>query len=342
MPDPAVPHEYFPKSSTSIFWIDTDKIVPNPFQPRKEFHEAALRDLADSIRQYGVLQPLVVTRREEQREDGSLVSVYELIAGERRLRASKLAGVQQVPAIIRMGEDSDKTKLEIAIIENVQREELNVVERARAFMRLAEEFGYKHLEIAKKVGKSREYVANSVRILNLPESMVEALNMGRITEGHTRPLLMLSDRPDEQMTLFKDIVLKIMSVREAELQARKIAYERVRKNDPLLNPIYVEMEEKLTEKLGTKVSIVKKPRGANGVGRLVIDFFTPDELHNLLDLVNQGFAAKFKFHDPVRATESRLTLSPEEQAEVDRLAQEDDVQQKPEDDSMYSVTNFSL
>lgn len=189
--------------SNSIFWIEVGKIKPNPFQPRKEFDERALASLADSIRQYGVLQPLVVTRTEVERPDGGLATEYELIAGERRLRASRLAGLGQVPAVIRTGDQSSKLKLELAIIENLQREDLNPIDRAEAFQKLSLEFKYKHTEIAKKIGMSREYVANSIRILALPQYILDALRAKQITEGHTRPLLMLGDRPAEQETLFK-------------------------------------------------------------------------------------------------------------------------------------------
>ena len=142
--------------SDSIFWIDTEKIKPNPFQPRKEFDEARLKDLAESIRQYGVLQPIVVTRSEVQKEDGGIVVEYELISGERRLRASKIAGIPQIPAVIRSNDESNLMKLELAIIENLQREDLNCVDRAKAFQQLVIEFGFKHTQIALKVGKSRE------------------------------------------------------------------------------------------------------------------------------------------------------------------------------------------
>ncbi len=267
----------------SIFWIETDKIKPNPLQPRREFNEDRLRDLADSIRQYGVLQPLVVTRQEIQREDGSLYAEYELIAGERRLRASKLAGVAQVPVVIRSGEETDKMKLEIAIIENLQRENLNPVERARAFDRLANEFSLKHHEIAKQVGKSRVYVSNTIRILNLPEDMINAIVAGEINEGHTRPILMLIDRPEEQRTLFKEIIAKRMTVREAEAIARKIAYERVRNKAYIMDPAIAELETKLTEQLGTRVQIEKKQIG----GKVVIDFLSNDDLHLILDLLSQ-------------------------------------------------------
>src|SRR5665213_929986 len=143
--------------NNAIFWVEVDKIKPNPFQPRKEFDDAKLQDLAGSIRQYGVLQPLVVFRKEIQKDDGGIATEYELIAGERRLRASRLAGISQVPVLIRAGLDDDKTKLELAIIENLQREDLNPIDRAQAFARLTEEFGFKHTEVAQKIGKSREY-----------------------------------------------------------------------------------------------------------------------------------------------------------------------------------------
>src|SRR5574343_453323 len=129
----------------SVFWVDLDKIKPNPFQPRREFDQAQLQSLADSIRQYGVLQALVVTRKEVSKEDGGLAVEYELISGERRLRASKLAGLLQVPVIIRNSEENDRLKLELAIIENLQREDLNPVDRARAFQRLVDEFNFKHI-----------------------------------------------------------------------------------------------------------------------------------------------------------------------------------------------------
>ena len=137
----------------SVFWIEVEKIKPNPYQPRREFDELKLKDLSDSIRQYGVLQPIVITRREIEREDGGISAEYELVAGERRLRAAEMAGIAQIPAVIRAVEDDAKTKLELAIIENLQREDLNPVDRAVAFDRLREEFGYKHAEIAQKVGR---------------------------------------------------------------------------------------------------------------------------------------------------------------------------------------------
>lgn len=270
--------------NNAIFWVEVDKIKPNPFQPRREFDEAKLNDLARSIRQYGVIQPLTVTRKEIQKPDGGIATEYELVAGERRLRASKIAGVAVVPALIREADDDDKTKLELAIVENLQREDLNPVDRAKAFAQLVNDFGFKHVDVAEKVGKSREYVSNSIRLLALPEEMQTALKEGKISEGHTRPLLMLIDRPQEQNTLFREIMLKRLTVRDTESIARRIAYDRVRKKEYLYKPEILEMERELGEALGTRVAIESKENG----GKLVIDFMSEDDLY----LIFASLAAK--------------------------------------------------
>lgn len=308
----------------SIFWIEVEKIKPNPFQPRREFDEDRLRDLSDSIRQYGVLQPLVVTRKEIVRDDGGIISEYELIAGERRLRAAKLAGVGKVPAIIRTGEETDKLKLEMAIIENLQREDLNPVDRAQAFHQLVNEFGLKHIEVAKRVGKSREYVSNSVRILALPQEIIDALVKKEITEGHTRPLLMLMDRPAEQITLFKEIVAKRMTVRDAENISRRIAYDKVRKKESFVDPTIIDMEEKLSEQLGTRVKVEKQPNADNG--RITIDFFNKEDLSRILAELGEAEAgaSELDHHETSTITDKEL-----KSAGVD-------------DSDLYSVKNFSL
>ncbi len=239
--------------------------------------------MADSIKQYGVLQPLTVSRVEIEKEGGGITTLYELIAGERRLRAAMLAGVSQVPAIIRQG-DTAIMKLELAIIENLQREDLNAVDRARAFLRLASEFKFTHGEIAKKMGRSREYVSNSLRILALPEEIITGLSEGKITEGHTRPLLMLADHPKEQMVLFKEILYKKITVREAERLARKIAYDRVRKKEFMPDPEITELEEEFQDKLGTRVHIERKELG----GQIKIDYFSTEDLRQILDSINKS------------------------------------------------------
>ncbi len=329
----------------SIFWVDVDKIKPNPFQPRKEFDQAQLESLADSIKQYGVLQALVVTRKEFEKEDGGLGVEYELIAGERRLRASKLAGLSQLPVLIKTGNETDQMKLELAIIENIQREDLSPIDRARAFEKLANEFRFKHAEIARKVGKSREYVSNTIRILTLPAEILDALAKGQISEGHTRPMLMLGDRPEEQRTLFKEILLKKLTVREAEAISRKVAYDKVRNRVYIQDPEIVELEAKISASLGTRVSIEKKDNG----GKLTIDFFSADDLHTILDLIksNQKYnpdvmldnhVSKKSGEAKVENTETSLPdVSPEF---VDDRTPEQ--KQKEDNEELYSVTNFSL
>lgn len=267
----------------AVFWIETDKILPNPYQPRREFDERALKDLSESIRQYGVLQPLVITRREDAHDDGSISVAYELIAGERRLRASILAGVKEVPCVVRVGDDN-RSKLELAIIENIQREDLNAVDRAKSFQQLADEFKLSWSDIGKKVGKSREYVSNTVRILMLPQEILDALVQGKISEGHTRPLLMLIDKPAEQVTLFKEMLMRKMTVREAESLARRVAYEKIRKKSLMANPEVVDLEERLAESLGTRVHIEPKEKG----GKITIDYFSYDELVSLSAIIKHA------------------------------------------------------
>ena len=268
--------------NNAIFWVELAKIQANPFQPRKEFNQAALEDLADSIRQYGVLQPLVVVRKEEETENGGMRVYYELIAGERRLRAAKIAGLKQVPVIIRKDIDNN-VKLELAIIENLQREDLSPIERARAFEQLHREFGLTHAQIGKKMGKSRVYVSNTLRLLSLPEEIQQGLMDGRITEGHTRPLLMLSDKPEEQATLYKEITLKRLSVRATEKIARSIAQDKVRKQKFIRDPKIRDYEKRLSENLGTRVQIEPKETG----GRITIDYFSVSDLEKILESIKK-------------------------------------------------------
>lgn len=334
----------------SIFFIDTHKIVPNPYQPRRDFDEDRLRDLADSIRQYGVLQPLVVSRVEYPTEDGGFAVKYELIAGERRLRASRLAGLSQVPAVIRK-EENPMMKLELAIIENLQREDLSPIDRARSFLRLATEFSLSHAEIGRKVGKSREYVSNSLRMLQMPQEIIDALSAGKITEGHTRPLLMLNDRPDEQSVLFKEVVYKKMTVREAERIARSIAKDKVRKHSLLPDPEIEEMENKLAESLGTRVHIDRKEAG----GKITIDFFSKEDLEELLKILQSGEASgtdKMARHigSVVVETPKEVATEPEtsdglnEKEAVEMLDDRnpEEKKQSEEEADLYNISNFSI
>jgi len=323
-----------------IFLIEVEKIKPNPYQPRHEFNGERLQDLAESIKQYGVLQPLVVTRREVEREDGSFYSEYELIAGERRWRASQIAGLRQVPAVIRTGEQSDKEKLELAIIENLQREDLNPVDRAQAFFRLVNEFGLSHGDVGKRVGRSREYVSNTIRMLNLPQEVLDAVIAGQIAEGHTKPLLMLADHPDEQITVFKEIMIKRLTVRDTEQIARRIAYDRVRRKDTFVMPEIIELEERLTEKYGNRVKV--EARSDTG-GRIMIDFTSPDELRRILAMLEQS--------GPVNVLDLPISqadvLIDEEEFAPEEVGQEIKIAETkagPEDDTddLYCIKNFSI
>jgi ParB family chromosome partitioning protein len=279
---------------------------------------------------YGVLQPLVVTRKEFTKEDGGLAVEYELIAGERRLRASKLAGLQQVPALIRNGEESDKMKLELAIIENLQREDISSVDRARAFLRLVDEFGMKHIQVAEKVGKSREYVSNTLRILDLPEEILTALSEGKISEGHTRPLLMLADRKEEQLVLFKEILFRKLTVREAEAHARNIAKDKIRKKS-LIDPALAELEQKFKDQLGTKVYIEKRENG----GKITINFFNDADIQAILErlsgsgkVVSDNSAQKISEATP-------LDVPMDDRAPADIVAEENT-------EELYSIKNFGV
>ena len=259
----------------SVFLIEVDKVKPNSQQPRTEFDLEKIKDLSESIRQYGVLQPLVVIRKETENENGISVE-YELIAGERRLRASKLAGLSQVPVVIRK-ESDEKTKLELAIIENLQREDLNAIDRAMAFEKLVNNFKLKHHEVATRVGKSREYVSNTIRLLMLPEEIQSGLTMGDISEGHCRALLALGGRLEEQMTLYRDIVGKKMSVRLVEKITRNMV-NGILGAEESVNAELKSMEKKLADTLGTKVQIEM----TGGRGTISINFFSSEELNAFL------------------------------------------------------------
>lgn len=360
--------------SNSIFWIEVEKVVPNPFQPRREFDESKLKELADSVRMYGILQPLVVTRREIIEENGAFSTQYELIAGERRLRAAKLAGLAQVPVIIRSGEETELMKLELAIIENLQREDLNPVDRAFAFKQLAEQFGLSHAQVAEKVGRSREYVSNSIRLLALPETILGALRRNDISDGHARTLLMLNDRPEEQDVVFREILLKKLSVREVERISRKIATEKVRKRWQDTDPELIEIEKQFTETFGTRVQIQKTEFG----GKLTIDYFSPEDLRKVLDMVHRGEAVEgssaggvlariaeatpltplapeapipgeevFTKHDTLEVPEPVIPETelndPVHETPLEREILEAVAEDKKEDDTdLYSVRNFSI
>lgn len=248
--------------SEPVALIPVNKIAPNPHQPRRHFGEAELRDLAESIRKHGVLQPLIVTK-----VDGG----FELIAGERRSRAAKLAGITEVPAIIK--EATDQDKLEIAIVENLHRTDLNPLEQARAYRRLIDNFKLTQEGVAIRVGKSREQVANTLRFLELPEEVQEALAAEKITAGHAKAILSARSAT-ERLRLFHEILKNRANVRAAEkLGQRQRAGRSSAKRDPYLE----DLEEQLRERLGAKVTALRKGKGA----RLIIDCYSPDEVQTV-------------------------------------------------------------
>lgn len=264
----------------TVFWVEVNKIKPNPMQPRRDFDEERLRDLAESIRHYGVLQPLVVTRKEIDTDRGRSVE-YELVSGERRLRAAQIAGLFQVPVVIYEAAD-DKTKLELTIIENLQREDLNAIERAQAFKKLAEEFRLKHHEIAIRIGKSREYVTNTIRLLMLPMEIQDALMRGELSEGHCRPILMLNDNKEEQANLYREILDNKISVRRAEKFSKDVVTklkEIFQAPEIMADPELKLIEEKLAQGLNALVRVEQE-----GEKRKVhIEFLTKEQLEAFLN-----------------------------------------------------------
>lgn len=253
----------------SVFQIEVEKIKPNPYQPRRHFNEENLKELAYSIRSHGILQPLVVSKIEKETETGTDVE-YQLIAGERRLMAAKLIGLERVPAIIRKI-DSHRVKLELALIENIQRSNLNPIETARAYARLYEEFNLTQQEIGVRVGKSREAVANTMRLLKLPSHIQEALSEGQLNESQARNLLTIED-PLEQEKAFRVILADKLSVRELQHKTFK---------SKISDPQMVYWEKELEEKIGAPVKLIKNGPG----GKIVIHFHSQEEWQNILDKI---------------------------------------------------------
>ncbi len=266
-------------SAQAIFQIEVDKIKSNPHQPRRDFDQEAIKELAGSIREVGILQPLVVTKVEKETPSGTEVE-YILIAGERRLLASKLLGLERVPAIVRRL-DFERERLEIAIIENIQRENLNPIETARAFSRLQDEFGLTQREIATRLGKSREGVANSVRLLDLPAYIQEALANNQISETHGRLLLSITD-PAIQKRLFDDILEKKLTTREVKNRVEfGGAGEKDKKDYVALEPELKMFQDQLTSRLGAPVRIEQK--NSETGGKITIRFFSEEELRGILE-----------------------------------------------------------
>ena len=261
-----------------IFQIEVDKITPNPHQPRRDFDAQGLQELANSIREFGVIQPLIVTKIEKEREHGWDVE-YELVAGERRLMASKIVGLRTVPAIIRQV-PRDYEKLELAVTENVQRANLNPIEFARAVARLQEEFKLTQREIATRLGKSRETVANSVRLLGLPSEMQEAVAKGIVSESQARLLLSVDDVAQREK-LFQEVLAGSLTVREISSKVRQWKGRPATENANI-DPELLALKEQLETALGAPVELKRDGEG----GKLTINFYSKEEL--------EGILAKFK------------------------------------------------
>ena len=258
------------KSGVQVMKIN--EVEPNRDQPRKNFDEDALLELSDSIKQFGVLQPLLVRKRKDY---------YEIIAGERRWRAAKLAGVNEVPVIEK--EYTDQEILEIGLIENIQRENLNPIEEAIAYKRLLEEFNLKQDEVAERVSKSRTAVTNSMRLLKLSDKVQQMIIDDMISTGHARALLAIDD-PELQYTLANKIFDEKLSVRETEKLVKEIKNpKKPKEKKPVANSfIYQDLEEKMKSVFGTKVSIASKGKGK---GKIEIEYYSDDELEHLFDMM---------------------------------------------------------
>lgn len=252
-----------------VFYINPEEISINPYQPRHNFSEVALRELMDSIKEHGLLQPLVVTRKGDN---------YELIAGERRWRSVKALGLKTVPALIRAA--SEQKKLELALIENVQREDLDLVETARAYRRLMDEFDLTQEETAKKMGKARSSVANILRLLDLPLEIQEALSGGRISEAHAKYLLGIVN-PVQQSILFKKIINQNLTVAQTNEETKRLGGTKSARI--IINYADQDKEKALRSFFGTKAKIVRRGKG----GKVVLDFYSDEELNNVIDKISE-------------------------------------------------------
>lgn len=260
------------KDEKNVQEIEIDKIRPNDRQPRKNFDEEKIKELASSIKEHGVLQPVILRK---------ISGGYELVAGERRWRAAKLAGIKKIPAVVK--DLTDAEVMQIALIENLQREDLTPLEEALAYKKLMEEFGMTQEELATRIGKSRSQIANTVRLLNLEEEIQEMINQGKITAGHARALLSVPDAK-ERIKLAKRIAEENYSVRETEEMTKVLSVKAGRgagKKKEEINPALIHVTEQLQKALGTKVKI----KGSEKRGKIEIDFYSEDELERIIEII---------------------------------------------------------
>lgn len=262
-----------PGEKEAIIQLDVNLIKPNPHQPRRRVSQEGLAELAQSIKEKGIIQPLVVSEVDDQ---------YQLISGERRWRAARLAGLDRVPAIVRAADELDQ--LELALVENLQREDLNPVEEAYAYQRLISEFGHTQEELARRLGKERSTLANRLRLLKLPESVQQDMAQGRITEGHARALLSL-DGTDLLNRLRDEIISQGLSVREAEKRAKQLTRpKRTRQERDKLGGHLPFLEDELRRCLGTKVRISWQGKK----GKVEIEYYSQEELDRIIEVLRGG------------------------------------------------------
>lgn len=280
------------RTAEAVFHIEVERIHPNPYQPRRNFDEEAIHDLAASIREFGILQPLVVRKIEKETPTGTAVE-YELIAGERRWLAAKYLGLEFVPAIIRRV-DAERERLEMAIIENLQRENLNPIEMARAFAELQDQFRMTQREIATRLGKSRETVANTVRLLDLPQAIQDAIGRGEISESHGRLLLAVPDLRAQE-ALFHDLVDRHLTTRELRHRVESLApvsgTTSGRRGRPpgtgeSSSPELRDIQHRLSAELGAPVKIMSSVSGESG--KITITFYSKEELEGILERLRAG------------------------------------------------------
>ena len=262
------------EKTTQETMVKITMVEPNRKQPRKNFDEDALLELSDSIKQFGVIQPIVVQDRKDH---------YEIIAGERRWRAAKLAGIKEVPVIIK--NYTEREIVEISLIENIKREDLNPIEEAQAYKRLLTEFNLKQDEVAERVSKSRTAVTNSMRLLKLSEEVQQMVINDMLSTGHARALLAI-ENPEEQYMLAQKVFDEKLSVRDVEKLVKNIHKPaKVKKPDnKVLSLIYQDIEEKLKQALSTKVSVVAKEEGA---GKIEVEFYNHEDLERLMEIITK-------------------------------------------------------
>ncbi len=271
---PVVPAE----STGGVTSLPMESLVPNPYQPRRVFSQEGLEDLTRSIAEIGVIQPLIVRARSND--------MYEIVAGERRWRAAKMAGIASIPAIVR--DLSDSESLEIALIENLQRENLNPLDTAEAYDTLVKKFSYTHEALAKRIGKERSNITNHLRLLNLPDPVKEDLRLDNLTMGHARALLSVEHLPT-QLNLSRRVIKRRLSVRELERIVQNFKKKQQATREPARkDPELADLEKSLSRHLSTKVSIRKN---TNNSGRIEINFHSNEELSRLLELL--GFSEDF-------------------------------------------------